>query len=86
MQVRCLRRDDPLEEEMATHSSILARELHGQRSLMGYSPQSRKVSDTTEHTHASSKPCTNASMLTTLFNMWDQCLPLSSAMRLELKF
>ena len=26
MQVRCLGWDDPLEEEMATHSSILARE------------------------------------------------------------
>ena len=28
----------PLEEEMATHSSILARASHGQRSLAGYSP------------------------------------------------
>jgi len=27
-----------LEKEMATHSSILAREFHGQRSLAGYSP------------------------------------------------
>ena len=30
----------PLEKEMATHSSILARESRGQRSLVGYSPWS----------------------------------------------
>ena len=30
--------EDPLEEGMATHSSILAWESHGQRSLGGYSP------------------------------------------------
>ena len=29
---------DPLEKEMATHSSILAWEIPGQRSLAGYSP------------------------------------------------
>ena len=29
---------DPLEKDLATHSSILAGELHGQRSLVGYSP------------------------------------------------
>ena len=28
---------DPLEEEMATHSSILAGKCHGQRSLVGSS-------------------------------------------------
>ena len=30
--------DDPLEKEMATHSSIPAGKSHGQRSLVGYSP------------------------------------------------
>ena len=30
--------EDPLEEEMATNSSILAWEFHGQRTLAGYSP------------------------------------------------
>ena len=34
--------EDPLEEEMATYSSILAGEPHGQRSLAGYSPWGRK--------------------------------------------
>ena len=41
----------PLEEEMATHSSILAWKVkfHGQRSLAGYSPWACKESDMTEH-------------------------------------
>ena len=33
-----LGQEDPLEEDMATHSSILPEKLHGQRSLVGYSP------------------------------------------------
>ena len=41
--VRSLGREDPLKEEMATHSSILAGEYLGQRSLAGYSPGSQKV-------------------------------------------
>ena len=40
--------ESPLEEEMATHPSILAWESHGQRSVAGYSPWGRKESDTTE--------------------------------------
>ena len=35
-------------KDVATHSSILARESLGQRSLVGYSPWGRKESDTTE--------------------------------------
>ena len=35
-------------KEMATHSSILPGEPHGQRSLAGYHPWGRKESDTTE--------------------------------------
>ena len=37
--------EDPLEEEMATHSSILPGESHGQRNLVGYtqSTGSRRV-------------------------------------------
>ena len=42
--------EDPLEEEMATHCSILAGKSHGQRSLVGYSPWGLKESDTTEET------------------------------------
>ena len=40
--------EDPLEEEMATHSSILAGEFHGQRRLVGYSPWDHKELDKTE--------------------------------------
>ena len=35
-QVWSLGQEDPLEKEMATHSSVLAWETHGQRSLAGY--------------------------------------------------
>ena len=45
-----LGREDLLEEGMATHSSILAGESDGQRSLAGCSPQSCKESDMTEAT------------------------------------
>ena len=37
MQVRSLGWEDSLDEEMATYSSIPAWEIHGQRSLAGYS-------------------------------------------------
>ena len=37
-----------MEKEMATHSSILPGESHGQRSLVGYSLWSLKESDMTE--------------------------------------
>ena len=47
-QVRSWGQEDPLEKEMATYSSILAGEFHGQRSLVGYSPLGRKESDTTQ--------------------------------------
>ena len=40
-RVRSLGREDPLEEEMATHSSILACKTHGQRNLVGCSPWGR---------------------------------------------
>ena len=41
-----LDQEDPLEKEMATHSSI-AWESHGHRSLAGYSPWDRRESDAT---------------------------------------
>ena len=47
--VQSLGQEDPLEKEMATHSSILVRgNSHGQRSLVGYSPWGNKESDMTE--------------------------------------
>ena len=47
-QVQFLGQEDPLEKEMATHSSILAWKSHGQRILEGYSPQGCKELDMTE--------------------------------------
>ena len=38
---------------MAPHSSTLAWKIHGQRSLVGYSPWGREESDTTERLHFS---------------------------------
>ena len=49
-QVQSLDRDDLLEKGMATHSSFLPRESHGQRSLVGYRPWGHKESDMTEAT------------------------------------
>ena len=49
IQVQSLGLEDPLEECMATHSSILTLKSHLQRSLVGYSPWNHKESDSTEH-------------------------------------
>ena len=46
--VQSLGWEDPLEEAMATHSSILTGESHGQRSLAGHSPWGHKELGTTE--------------------------------------
>ena len=46
--VQSLGQEHPLEKEKATHSSILAWKIHGQRSLVGYSLQSHKELDMAE--------------------------------------
>ena len=46
--VQTLGWEDPLQKGMETHSGILAWRIHGQRSLVGYSPWGHKESDTTE--------------------------------------
>ena len=72
--------EDPLEEGMATHSSILAWRTHGQRNLAGYCPWGREESDTTERLSTA-----QSLHLTTLFQLsksfWGAlprhlCLPL----------
>ena len=45
-QVPSLGQEDPLEEEMATHSSVLTWRTQW-RNLVGYSPWGRKESDVT---------------------------------------
>ena len=47
-QAQPLGREDPPEKAMVTHSSILAWEIHGQRSLEGYSSWDHKESDKIE--------------------------------------
>ena len=56
--VQSLGWEDPLEEGMTIHSSILSGESHGQRSLAGYSPWGHKKLDITEcqtHVHVFSR-------------------------------
>ena len=47
-QVQSLGWEDPLEKEIATHSSSLAWRISWQRTLVGYNPWGQKESDTTE--------------------------------------
>ena len=49
-QVWSLSQEDPLEKEMATHSSILAWEIPWTEESAGYSPWGQKESDMTEAT------------------------------------
>ena len=49
--VRSLGWEDPLEEEMATHSSILAWRIPGTEELGGLQSTGHKESDTTERLH-----------------------------------
>ena len=48
IRVQSLGQEDPLEEEMAAHSSILPGEIHGQRSLAGYRLWDPKESNTSD--------------------------------------
>ena len=50
-QVRSLGREDPLEERMATHSSVLTREIPWTEEPGGATVHGVAESDTTEHTH-----------------------------------
>ena len=45
IQISSLNREDPLEEEMATHSVFLPGKFLGQRSLACYNPGGHKESD-----------------------------------------
>ena len=56
-QVRPLGQEDPLEKEMTTTPVFLPGKLHGQWSLVSYSPWCCKESDMTEHAHTCSNEC-----------------------------
>ena len=43
MQVQSLGREDLLEKEMSTHSSILPEKFHGEKSLAVYSPRAARI-------------------------------------------
>ena len=53
-QVQFLVWEDPLEKEMAAHSSILAWKIPWTQRLVGYSPWGHKESDMTERLHFTS--------------------------------
>ena len=57
-QVQSLGQEDPLEEGMATYSSILAWRIPWIEELMSYSPWGRKESDMTERLSSSSRVLT----------------------------
>ena len=57
-----LGQEDPLEEEGANQSSILAWEIHGQRSLAGYSPWGHKESGTPEWLNHHHRCCVSDSL------------------------
>ncbi|XDA88281.1 hypothetical protein R6Z07F_017950 [Ovis aries] len=64
--VPSLGQEDPLEKEMATHCSILARNILGQKSLVGYGPWGHKKSDPTEAAEHSTAHLLIAGQLTSL--------------------
>ena len=82
--VRSLGWEDPLEEGMATHSSILAWRIPWteERSLAGYSPWGHKESDMTEqliHTHTHTHAHTHTGQLHAYFiqqQMWRACVEM----------
>ena len=51
MRFRSLGQENPLEEEMVTHSSILAGKIPWTEEPGSYSPWGHRESDTTEHRH-----------------------------------
>ena len=70
MQVLPLCWEDPLEEEMATHSIFLLGEFHGQRSLVDYSPWGRTWLSSWAQTHTHSP---NIHRKTELQRGWETC-------------
>ena len=75
-QVWSLGWEDPLEEGMATHSSILAWKIPWtQRSLVGYSLWGCKVSDRTEKLALVTNANTNRSFRSAVFTIIDTLIP-----------
>ena len=70
-QVPSLVREDPLEEDMTTHSSILAGKITWTEESAGYSPRGHKESDTAELLSSSgSVTITLASVMAKMLNIF----------------
>ena len=67
MCVRSLGQEDPLEKGMATSSSVLPRKVHGQRSLVGYSPWGHKDSDVIQWLNNKREKTTGYKLLKCIF-------------------
>ena len=65
--VQSLGQEDPLEKEMAAHSSILAGKSHGHRSLVGCSPWGAKELGMTEQLTLNLSEVTHPAALTLNF-------------------
>ena len=64
-----------MKEEIATHSSILAGEIHGQRSLVGYSPWVYKELDTTGNEQQQQQHVLDTSETWSYPSSYDICHP-----------
>ena len=72
--VRSLDREDLLEKEMATHSSTLAWGIHGQRSLVGYSPWGHKESDVIEPIHPHTPSAQKSTWQSRFSGLFTECM------------
>ena len=92
MRLRSLGWEDPLEKGTATHSSIPAWRIHGQRSLAGYNPRGLRVG----HDWATNTSTTTTQTVNTPFHahypegqiskpqlIWLAPSPLSSCLRFQ---
>ena len=67
-QVESLGREEPLEEEMAAHSSIVAWKTSRTEESSGYSPWGPKESDITECTHSSTQSGQGCNLFNLLYD------------------
>ena len=72
-RVPFLGREDPLQKEMATHSSILDWRIPWMEELGGLQSMGRKESDTTEQLHFTLAPTFWTSLVAQTVNMLKYC-------------
>jgi len=69
-RVQSLGWEDPLEKEMAIHSSTIAWKIPWTEELVGYSPWGHKESDTTERLHFTSLHLWACVLVLLLYSFW----------------